>query len=89
MEELAEGMKIVVMANIKKNEEDYEQGYKLLKILRGRIEVLRAFFLIAWEMKFVSHSFFLEVSDSLEEISKETVGWHEWFGRSLKTSSRG
>lgn len=87
MEELSEGMKIVVMSNIKKNEEDFEQGYKLLKNLRGRVEVLRAYFLIAWEMKFISHGAFAELNEKLEEISKEVVGWHEWFGGSLKTNS--
>lgn len=89
MSELAEGMKTVVMANIKKNQDDYVQGYSLLKNLRARIEILRAYFLISWEMKFISHNFFADINDRLEEISREAAGWHDWFERSLKNSPKG
>ena len=89
MAELTEGMKIVIMANIKKNREDYAQGYTMLKNLRARIEILRAYFLISWEMKFISHKFFADINDRLEEISREASVWHDWFERSLKNSPKG
>ena len=83
MEELSKCMKIVVMANLKKSKEDYIKSAKLLKNLRVRIEILKSYFLIAWDMKFVSHQFFADIDDRLEEISKEASSWHNWFERVL------
>ena len=61
MEELSKCMKIVVMANLKKSKEDYIKSAKLLKNLRVRIEILKSYFLIAWDMKFISHQFFADI----------------------------
>jgi len=83
MEELSKCMKIVVMANLKKSKEDYIKSAKLLKNLRVRIEILKSYFLIAWDMKFISHQFFADIDDRLEEISKEASSWHNWFERVL------
>ena len=83
MEELSKCMKIVVMANFKKSKEDYKKSSKLLKNLRVRIEILKSYFLIAWDMKFISHQFFADINDRLEEVSKEASSWHDWFERIL------
>ena len=83
MEELSKCMKIVVMANFKKSKEDYKKSAKLLKNLRVRIEILKSYFLIAWDMKFISHQFFADINDRLEEVSKEASSWHDWFERVL------
>lgn len=84
MAELAESMRLVIIANIKKTWEDYTDSYLLLKDLRARIEVLRAYFLISWEMKFVSHSFFADINDRISEISQQATGWHDWFEKNSK-----
>jgi len=83
MEELSKCMKIIVKANLKKSKEDYIKSTKLLKNLRVRIEILKSYFLIAWDMKFISHQFFADINDRLEEISKEASSWHNWFERVL------
>lgn len=83
MEELSKCMKIIVKANLKKSKEDYKKSAKLLKNLRVRIEILKSYFLIAWDMKFISHQFFADINDRLEEISKEASSWHNWFERVL------
>ncbi|MFA5433890.1 MAG: four helix bundle protein [Candidatus Paceibacterota bacterium] len=83
MEELSKCMKIVVMANFKKSKEDYKKSAKLLKNLRVRIEILKSYFLIAWDMKFISHQFFSDINDRLEEVSKEASSWNDWFERVL------
>jgi hypothetical protein len=88
MEELSKCMKIVVMANLKKNREDYKKSAKLLKNLRVRIEILKSYFLIAWDMKLISHQFFADINDRLEEVSKEASKWYDWFERTL-TSPEG
>ena len=83
MGELSKCMKIVVMANFKKSKEDYKKSAKLLKNLRVRIEILKSYFLIAWDMKFISHQFFSDINDRLEEVSKEASSWNDWFERVL------
>lgn len=83
MAELAQCMKTVVMANLKRSQEDYKESCILLKDLRVRIEILKAYFLIAWEMKFISHQFFADINDRLEEVSKQAAKWHNWFEKSL------
>ena len=84
MAETAQCMKTIVMANLKRSQEDYKKSCSLLKDLRVRIEILKAYFLIAWEMKFISHQFFVDINDRLEEVSKEAAKWHNWFEKSLK-----
>ncbi|MFA5086392.1 MAG: four helix bundle protein [Candidatus Paceibacterota bacterium] len=83
MSELALCMKTVVMANLKRSKDDYKKSCKLLKGLRARIEILKSYFLIAWDMKFISHQFFADINERLEEVSKEAAKWHDWFERSL------
>ncbi len=84
MAEISQCMKTVVMANLKRSQEDYKQSCNLLKDLRVRIEILKAYFLVAWEMKFISHQFFADINDRLEGVSKEAARWHNWFEESLK-----
>jgi len=79
MAEISQCMKLVILANLKKSQEDYQQSIVLLKDLRSRIEILKAYFLIAWEMKFISHEFFADINDRMEEVSKEAAKWQIWF----------
>ena len=83
MAELSSCMKIVVMANLKKDKNDYKKSIELLKDLTVRIEILKSYFLIAWDMKFISHQFFADINDRLEEVSKEAFKWYDWFERTL------
>lgn len=83
MAELTQCMKIIVVANLKRSREDYKESRNLLKDLRAKIEILKSYFLIAWEMKFISHQFFADINDRLEEVSKEAAKWQNWFEKSL------
>jgi len=83
MAELSSCMKMVVSANFKKSKDDYKKSCRLLKRLRVRIEIIKSYFLMAWDMKFVSHQFFADINDKLEEVSKEAAMWHSWFEKSL------
>jgi hypothetical protein len=79
LNEVTECMKLVALANFKK--EDLEQllsGADDLKNLRGRVEVIKAYCLVAWEMKHYSHGFFAEVNEKIEEISKQAASWEKW-----------
>jgi hypothetical protein len=80
LRELSDSMKIIVMANLKKQaKEDFEEGSRLLKTLRGKVEILKAYFLIGWEMKLISHGFYADLLGRIEEISKQAAKWQEWF----------
>jgi hypothetical protein len=79
MDELSQCMKIIVIINLKKDIEDYKESVKLLKNLKTRIEILKIYFLIAWDMHFVSHQFFAEINDRLEEVGREASSWKNWF----------
>lgn len=80
MREMSESMKLITLANLKKrNNEDYKEGSHYIKNLRGRIEIIKTYFLIAWEMKLISHSFYADVLDKTGEISKQATAWGTWF----------
>jgi len=80
MREMSESMKLITLANLKKeSKEDYQEGLHYIKNLRGKIEIIKAYFLIAWEMKLISHSFYADVLDRTEEISKQAAAWGLWF----------
>jgi len=77
--EITECMKLVALANFKKeSREDMLSGIGNLKELRGRIEVVKAYCLVAWEMKHYSHAFFADTSNRMEEISKQATSWGKW-----------
>jgi hypothetical protein len=80
MREMSESMKLIILANLKKkNKEEYKEGLDYVKNLRGRIEVIKAYFLIAWEMKLISHSFYANILERTGEISKQAAAWGVWF----------
>jgi len=79
LNEITEGMKLVALANFKKNNQiELLSGADDLKELRGRIEVIKAYCLVAWEMEYYSHAFFADVNSRIEEISKQAAKWEIW-----------
>lgn len=85
MREMTESLKLVTLINFKKNStEDLKEGVELIKNLRARIEMLKSFFLIAWEMKFISHGFYVNLLSRLEEISKQAAAWGKWLANQKK-----
>ena len=80
MREMSDSMKLITLANFRKNSrEDYEEGLHHIKNLRGKVEIIKAYFLIAWEMKFISHNFYADILERIEEISKQAAAWGAWF----------
>ena len=79
LNETTECMKLVALANFKKgNRDELLSGADDLKEMRGRIEVIKAYCLVAWEMKHYSHNFFANVNERIEEISKQAASWEKW-----------
>lgn len=76
LEEITESMKIVVIANFyKKDKNKLPYIQQMLMQLRGKIELLKAYVLLGWEMKFFSDGYTHELQERLEEISKQCHAW--------------
>lgn len=85
LEEITDSMKIVVISNFYKKERD-KRGYiqTLLMELRGKIELLKAYILLGWEMKFFSDGYTGELQERLEEISKQCYAWQAFIEKQYK-----
>jgi len=85
MKEMIEGLKLITLANFKKNsKEEFKESIQSLRNLRVKIEILKSYFLIAWESKFISHGFYVEVLEKIEEISKQASKWESWLHSQFK-----
>lgn len=79
MEALSECISLCVEINFaKKNNKEKEIGREKLIELRGKIELIKAYSLISWEMKMVSHGFYSQFLERVENISKQAAMWHQW-----------
>jgi len=80
LEALSECIELAVMINFgKRVGRELEIGREKLLELRGKIELLKGYALVSWEMKFISHGFYGQYSERLENISKQAASWHGWF----------
>ncbi len=79
MKEVSACIKLVVFANFKK---DYSEDFKLaivhIRDLRGRIELIKSYVFLAWDMKFISYGFYAKLIDKISEISKQATSWEKW-----------
>ncbi|GAB4205476.1 MAG: hypothetical protein Fur0023_14300 [Bacteroidia bacterium] len=82
LQTIGECIEAAVMVNFgKKTGKELEIGKKKILELRGKIELLKAYSLISWEMKFISHGFYAQFIERIENISKQASMWHEWFNK--------
>ncbi len=47
--------------------------------MRERLEVIRAFLVLGWELRAVSHNSLADLSARLDELGKQATGWRQWF----------
>jgi len=79
LKEISESMKLVTMINFfKQNRQSKQNTAKYIVALRGKIEIIKSYFLIAWEMKFISNGFYADIIERIEEISKQAASWGKW-----------
>jgi len=81
LDTLSQCIEIAVLVNFNKNANDNYllQNIEKLLDLRGKIELLKAYAQISWEMKFISHGFFAQYYERLEKISKQAIAWQNLF----------
>lgn len=80
MQELSEAMQWVVKINFYKNSKhkEAEQIELWILTLQGKIEIVKSYILMGWELKIITHGFFMQMSNALEEVSKQTSAWGKW-----------
>jgi hypothetical protein len=81
LSELAECLRTIVLANMvdKSQAQGRAQGAAAVGTLRAHLEVVRAFFLMAWKLRFVSHGAITELTLRLERVSRQASRWQQWF----------
>jgi hypothetical protein len=50
-----------------------------LTLMRERLEVIRAFLILAWEEKALSHHALADLNGKLDELGKQATRWGQWF----------
>lgn len=66
------------------NKADAEERRKAagqLTLMRERLEVIRAFLILAWEEKALSHNALADLNGRLDELGKQATRWQQWFLR--------
>ena len=81
LKELGHCMRLVVQANglDKNRSEDCAKGATVLLQLRSGIEVVRAYFITAWKLRFLSHGALTDLSQLMEGIARQAARWQQWF----------
>lgn len=82
LDELAACVRAIVLANAvdKTSPLGRAEGSAQVRHLRASVEVVRAFLLLAWKLKYLSHAALAELSARLEAIARQAARWGQWFG---------
>ena len=78
---LSNTMHSVVLANNvdKKTKIGRDRALVYLSELRADIEIVSAFILLGWKLRFISNAMIAELSERLIQISQQAVKWEKWF----------
>jgi hypothetical protein len=70
----------------KKDAEARRHAAATLVVMRERLEVIRAFLILAWELKAISHHTLADLNGRLDELGKQATRWQQWFVESIAAS---
>jgi hypothetical protein len=81
LDELAACVRAIVLANAvnKTTAQGRNEGAQHVRQLRASVEVVRAFLLMAWKLKYLSHGVLADLSARLEAIARQAARWGQWF----------
>lgn len=65
----------------KSDTEARQRAARQLIHMRERLEVIRAFLILAWELKALSHHALADLNSRLDELGKQATRWQQWFER--------
>lgn len=82
LDELAACVRAIVLANAvdKTSPQGRAEGAAQVRQLRASVEVVRAFLLLAWKLKYLSHTALTDLSARVEAIARQAARWGQWFG---------
>lgn len=78
LDELSIITKLIVLTNFNKIENNLTKCVNYLQELRARVEVIKSYFLLAWQMKFISNGFYTNLSKRIISISKQAARWQQF-----------
>lgn len=89
LRELTACLRHVVVANEagKDSEVERREGAAALKAAKINLEAARAFFLLAWELKLISHQSTASVNGHIDNLARQAEKWRQWFEREGSTCS--
>ena len=50
-----------------------------LGLMRERLEVIRAFLVLAWQLKALSHHDMADLNARLDGLGRQATRWQQWF----------
>lgn len=83
LQEISTCLGCIAAANFasKADTEARRRAVRQLAHMRERLEVIRAFLILAWELKAVSHNSLADLNARLDELGKQATRWQQWFER--------
>ena len=84
LRELSACLRCVVVANEAHRDDEAERqtGAAALKDAKIRLETVRAFFTLAWELKLISHQSAATVNSRIDNLARQAEKWRQWFAQS-------
>lgn len=68
----------------KTEQADSLRAIQQLTYMRERLEVIRAFLILAWEERALSHNQLADLATRLDELGKQATRWGQWFEKRMQ-----
>ncbi len=73
-------IRLSVHANLYgKSEGGLSRTLDLLLELSALLETIQSLYMLAWELKFLSHGALVILSEQVGHVSRQVTGWRKWF----------
>lgn len=81
MQTITTCIKGVITANYldKNNAEQRLLSGDSLGQVRTQLVIVRGLLTVGWDMRFISHGSFMQLTSQLDEIEKQVTRWQAWF----------
>lgn len=81
MQTITTCIKGVVTANYldKHDVEQRSLSGESLGRVRAQLVIIRGLLTVGWDMRFISHGSFMQLTNQLDEIEKQVTRWQAWF----------
>ena len=80
LSELTQSIRCSVQANLYgKVSSERRKAFEWLFELNARLDVVQSLLMLAWELKFLSHGALVLLTEQVELVQRQVVGWRKWF----------